>query len=53
MRVVKVYFENGDHLTTEINGTNKQIEEYYLGKFFNLGRVKDNMQKCIKIEFIK
>ena len=51
MRVVKVFFENGDIITTNINGTNKSIERYYLNKIFNIGSGEDDlMSKCIKVE---
>jgi hypothetical protein len=52
MKSVKVYFGNGDSLTTKINGTDEEITEYYLGKWFNLGSVEDNMQKCVKVEIL-
>ena len=28
-----------------------EIKDYYIGKYFNLGTVFDNMQKCIGVEF--
>lgn len=48
---IKVIFENGDFLYTKINGTKEEIENYYIGKYFNTGFVT-GMQKCIKIEFL-
>ena len=46
-----VIFENGDFFTTDINGTDEEVAEYYaVGKFFNLGTCGDNMQavrECI------
>lgn len=50
---VKVTFENGDTLTTEINGTWVEVATYYLGQPFNLGADLDNLQKAISVEFIK
>jgi hypothetical protein len=51
MKEVKVYFSNGDTITTMMNGTNEQIKEYYrIGKYFNLGSVNDNMQFVIYLE---
>lgn len=52
MITVKVTFANGDIITTSINGTFEEANEYYLGKWFNLGPVEDNMQKAISIEEI-
>jgi hypothetical protein len=53
MHAVKVTFENGDTITTEINGTRESISEYYaIGKVFNLGRVSDNLQRVTNIQFI-
>ena len=51
MRTVKVIFKNGDSLTTRINGTIEDIENYYLGNFFNIGAGEDNMQEAIAIGF--
>lgn len=58
MRVVKAYFvaKNGetDTITTNINGTNEEINAYYLNKWFNIGRGgNDFMMKCTKVDFIK
>lgn len=50
---VRIFFENGDSAITMINGTTEQIEQYYLNKTFNIGTVNDNMQKCIRIEFLE
>ncbi|UKI53164.1 MAG: hypothetical protein L6V86_08755 [Treponema sp.] len=52
-KTVRVFFKNGDFLITRINGTKEQIEQYYLNKTFNIGTVNDNVQKCIKIEFLE
>ena len=48
---IKVIFENGDYFYTKINGTQEEIEKYYLGKYFNVGTVNDNIQKCVRVEF--
>jgi hypothetical protein len=52
MRLIKANFENGDSITTRINGTNDEIIKYYVGNPFNLGVVGDNMQTCTDVEFI-
>lgn len=52
MRTIKAYFSDGDSLISQINGTTDEIEEYYLGKIFNLGSVTDRLVKCVRIEFL-
>lgn len=57
MKTIKVYFEDGNTLATSINGTKKEIENYYLGKCFQFGDTeecpKDKMVKAIKVEFLQ
>ena len=58
MRLIKAYFiaENGetDTITTNINGTNEEINAYYLNKWFNIGRGgNDFMMLCTKVDIIK
>lgn len=40
---VTVFFDNGDHLNTQINGTRESINDYYLGKEFNLGNGENDI----------
>ena len=50
-RTVKVTMSDGDVITTEINGTKKEIEDYYLKHNF----VKDDevtMHHGVKVEFL-
>lgn len=51
---VKVTFKNGDHIETDINGTEQEIRDYYrIGSEFNLGSGgEDDMQKVAKVEFL-
>lgn len=50
---IKVTFNNGDSLTTEINGSEDEIKKYYIGKDFNLGiGGKDKMVKATNVEFL-
>lgn len=57
MKTAKVYFEDGNTLTTSINGTKKEIEAYYIGKRFQFGDTeehpRDKMVKAIKVEFLE
>ena len=51
---VKVTFDNGDSLITEINTDLKGAKDYYLGKKFNLGAgAYDVMTKAVKVELIE
>lgn len=53
MRAIKVTFDNGNSIETNINGTNEEIEKYYLGQTFNLGNgPHDLMAKAVKVEFL-
>lgn len=50
MRSIRVTFENNDFLETNINGTDEEIRNYYVGKYFEL---KENLiVKAIKVEFL-
>jgi hypothetical protein len=50
---IKVTFNNGDSLSTEINGSEDEIKKYYIGKDFNLGiGGKDKMVKATNVEFL-
>ena len=51
---VKIIFDNGDSLYTEINTDLAGAEKYYLGKVFNIGvGENDKMAKVVKVEEIK
>ena len=52
MITVKVTFEDGDSLQTDINTTLEGARRYYLGQYFNLGTVEDRMVKAVKVEQI-
>ena len=52
MKTAIITFDNGDRITTGINGTDDEIREYYsIGKTFNLGDgPKDLMAKVVSLE---
>ncbi len=51
MKTAIVKFDNGDSITTDINGTEEEIKSYYsIGKQFNLGCVDDVLAKVILCE---
>lgn len=53
MKTVKVIFENGNSITTRINGTVEEIKDYYaIGTPFNIGSVDDDIQKVKSLEFL-
>ncbi len=48
-RTVTVIYSDDSEITTRINGTDAEILEYFaVGKWFNIGSEKDNMQKISK-----
>lgn len=53
MNCVKVTFDNGDVINSDYNPqvSREEIAEYYMGKWFNLGAVSDDMHKVVKVEF--
>ena len=52
MKNIKVNWDDGDCTYTRINGTIEEIEEYYIGKVFNLGPVEDNLRECVSVEIL-
>lgn len=50
MITIIVRFEDGDHLVTRLNGTFAQAQDYYVGRYFNLGTRSDRMVKAVSIE---
>lgn len=52
MITIKVYFEDGNNLTTRFNGTFEEVKSYYVGNRFNFGVVEDKMVKCIAVDDI-
>jgi hypothetical protein len=55
MQDITVHFEDGNKIHTSINGTNEEIEKYYIGTYFNFGDSdecpQDKMVKAITVEF--
>ena len=55
-RCIRVVFENGDSLITEINGTLESIEKYYIGQKFDMGSFPVELMvrvTCINIDPIR
>ena len=54
MKTAIVVFDNGFELRTNINGTVKEIEAYYMGRRFNLGNGdKDLMSKAVSVQVLE
>lgn len=49
---IKVILENGDFFHTKVSGTKEDVKKYYVGSTFNIGIIDDDMQKCVKVEFM-
>jgi len=53
MRSIKVIYKSGLVCRTNINGTDEEILDYYVNKWFNVGDgEKDKMDLCIAVEFL-
>lgn len=54
MKTAIAHFDNGDSITTSINGTEDEIRAYYFGQVFNLGDGSggDLLARCIKLEIL-
>lgn len=51
---VRVHFDNGDSLVTDINGTLDEILAYYIGQTFNLGSGDgDLMATATQVDFLE
>lgn len=50
---VKITYDNGDFTITDFNASvgREAIAKYYMNNWFNLGTVKDDMHKVVKVEF--
>ena len=53
MKTVKVTFDNGDSIITNINGIESEIKEYYIGNIFNIGTYEDCFVKAVSVEFLE
>lgn len=56
MRTIRVDFADGNHLITDISGTEAEIRDYYLGQFFNFGDTdehpEDRMVEAVAVTFL-
>lgn len=50
---VRVITTSGTHWETSINGTEEEINNYFLGTYFNVGMYPmEQLEKVVKVEFI-
>ena len=52
MKEATIYLNDGTNYTTNVNGTDKEIKDYFYGIWFNYGTVDDKMLQCVKVEVI-
>lgn len=52
MITVKCTYSNGQTITTSMNGSLETANSYFVGQWFNLGSIEDNMQQCVKVELV-
>ena len=52
MRPIKVTFDDGDFLTTNINGSAREIEGHYIGQKFEGAKDTDPLKTAVKVEFL-
>ena len=54
MRHVKVITETGYSWESNINGTNEEIRQYYIGKYFDIGNYPyEQMDKVVDVKILK
>ena len=49
MITITCTYTNGDTITTRFNGTFEEAKKYFLNRVFNIGSIRDNLQKCIDV----
>ena len=53
MRSIRVTYDDGDTMETNINGTDAEIIAYYVGVKFNVGLgPDDNIKTAVAVEFL-
>lgn len=53
MLTLKIKYDGGEIRHTRINATESEARIYYIGNFFNIGIVSDDLRKCIDIEVLE
>lgn len=56
LRTARITFDDGRTITTNINGTDEEIRDYYLGaqggSWFNFGIDHDDMHRAVAVDVI-
>jgi len=52
MRHIKIHYQDGGTIETNINGTVSEINRHYLGQTFNVGDGGDLLVKAVRVEFL-
>lgn len=53
MRAIRVTFDNGKRIETDINGTDDEIRAYYIGRLFDVGYGDTEvMARGVSVEFL-
>lgn len=54
MKAIRINYDNGAQIVTDINGSEESIRDYYIGHSFNIGNAeRDVMTKAVSVEFIE
>ena len=54
MKTVKVFLADGNSFITYINGTEREIRQYYCeGAMLNIGTVEDDIQVVTMVKILK
>ncbi len=55
MKSIRVSFENGNTLTTDINGTDEEIRAYYIGQPFDMsiGDGPEIITRAVSVKFLE
>lgn len=56
MKTVEIFYENGRSFVTQMNGTEKEIKDYYKNSFYNFGDTDrhpaDDISKVTEIKIM-
>lgn len=53
MKTIRITYDNGQNIVTDINGTKERICAYYIGKRFNIGNGENDLiATATAVEFL-
>ena len=50
---LRIIFDDGTDKYVRINAIEDFAKYYYVGSYFNVGTVYDDIKKCVRIEILK